>query len=627
MSNPYYVNALSSVPSTLIRGNTGVKAEFSRVQTGFDSVNAAIALCAPLASPAFTGAPTAPTAPLGTNTDQIATMAAVLTAVNTAAGAGLPLQTGNAGRVLTTNGTSASWTVPAFGIRWFDGAWALNAVNYIDEATGPSSAMPSLLTVGPGFGVIRLPHLGGTLTLTTSDGWSIQYGSNGQFLAMPSSRFTAHGTWTMARMIPPFVDTPSASGGYPFPLNNFFPLPVSATQFLVGGFDGTGSAPVVVYAVNPTTGAVGLAQTVVTGANGAPVLMATTGASSFVMFYLGPTGPDACAGNLSGLSITLGTPVSVGGGGYADRPVQLSSGLYVTVSGNGDLRAVTVSGTTVTAGASVNAGNVSPRINVIDSTRFLVGYSDGGGRLSFRIGTVSGTTITLGAVVQTADALNANELLAFLAVDGGWLAASRNAGTTESRWYGVAVSGSTITVSAVAVASGAPIHSSGLVASAWRLHGRDQRPWASEAKGARIGDGVVFQPTIGGNSTRAYLVRLVNGAAVVGNNIDLGATGQFVTDWQTGSETFFVSTSATQRFTRLEVVSGSLTASWQQIIDPPRIILSPTVNTAVVNYSGVWYSWAIGPSTLSTPLCALGNDRALYLNGSPAVTRVYGPIT
>lgn len=625
MPNSFY--NVTGAPSARSFGASSVpRNEFALVEAGFDKISFALAGYAPLASPVFVGLPTAPTAPLGTNTNQLATMAAVLAAVNAAAGADLPLQAGNAGRVLTTNGTSASWTVPAFGIRWFDGAWALNAVNYIDDATSPSSAMPSLLTVGPGFGVIRLP-LGGTLTLTTSDGWSIQC-INGQNLAMPSSRFTAHGTWPLARAIPPFVDTPQASGGYPFPLNGFYPLSVSATQFLVGGFDGTGSAPVVVYAVNPTTGAVGLAQTVVTGGNGSPSLMATTGANSFVMVYLGPGGVDACAGTLSGLSITLGTPVAVGISSESDRGISLSPSLHVVAGGNGNLVAITASGTTVTVGAAVNAGNVSPRINALDSTRFLVCYSDGAGRLCFRIGTVSGTTITLGAVTQTADALNANEVLAFLAVDGGWLAASRNGGTTESRWYGVTVSGSTISVSAVAVASGAPVHSIGLVASAWRLHGRDQRPWASEAKGARIGDGVVFQPTLGGNSSRAYLVRLVGGAAVVGNNIDLGATGQFVTDWQTGSETFFVSTSATQRFTRLEVVSGSLTASWQQIIDPPRIILSPTVNTAVVNYGGTWYAWGsgLGPLNHSTPLCALGNDRALYLNGSPAVTRVYGPI-
>lgn len=58
------------------------------------------------ASPAFTGTPTAPTAAVGTNTTQIATTAFVQ---QTAFNNQLPLQTGNAGKFITTDGTTASW--------------------------------------------------------------------------------------------------------------------------------------------------------------------------------------------------------------------------------------------------------------------------------------------------------------------------------------------------------------------------------------------------------------------------------------------------------------------------------------------------------------------------------------
>lgn len=61
---------------------------------------------APINSPAFTGIPTAPTAPLGTNTNQIATMAALLAQAFATA---LPNQAGNAGKFVTTDGTNASW--------------------------------------------------------------------------------------------------------------------------------------------------------------------------------------------------------------------------------------------------------------------------------------------------------------------------------------------------------------------------------------------------------------------------------------------------------------------------------------------------------------------------------------
>lgn len=62
---------------------------------------------APLVSPALTGVPTAPTAAAGTSTTQIATTAFVTA---TAFSSVLPGQTGNAGKFVTTDGTSASWS-------------------------------------------------------------------------------------------------------------------------------------------------------------------------------------------------------------------------------------------------------------------------------------------------------------------------------------------------------------------------------------------------------------------------------------------------------------------------------------------------------------------------------------
>lgn len=66
------------------------------------------ALKAPLASPSLTGTPTAPTASAGTNTTQIATTAFVSTAISNYDP--LPSQSGQSGKLLTTNGTTTSWT-------------------------------------------------------------------------------------------------------------------------------------------------------------------------------------------------------------------------------------------------------------------------------------------------------------------------------------------------------------------------------------------------------------------------------------------------------------------------------------------------------------------------------------
>lgn len=67
---------------------------------------AALALKADLASPAFTGVPTAPTASVGTNTTQLATTAFVIAEAFAAA---LPSQAGHAGKTIVTDGATASW--------------------------------------------------------------------------------------------------------------------------------------------------------------------------------------------------------------------------------------------------------------------------------------------------------------------------------------------------------------------------------------------------------------------------------------------------------------------------------------------------------------------------------------
>jgi hypothetical protein len=58
-------------------------------------------------SPALTGIPTVPTAAPGTSTAQIASTDFVM---NAAFSVELPAQTGNAGKVVTTDGTNASWS-------------------------------------------------------------------------------------------------------------------------------------------------------------------------------------------------------------------------------------------------------------------------------------------------------------------------------------------------------------------------------------------------------------------------------------------------------------------------------------------------------------------------------------
>lgn len=96
---------------------SAVKATFPNVTGAVTATHTelnSVASKAPLASPAFTGTPTAPTASTGTGTTQLATTAFVGNAILASSGitAILPGQGGNAGKFLTTDGSTASWGSP-----------------------------------------------------------------------------------------------------------------------------------------------------------------------------------------------------------------------------------------------------------------------------------------------------------------------------------------------------------------------------------------------------------------------------------------------------------------------------------------------------------------------------------
>jgi hypothetical protein len=113
------VTGATTLPADTTIG-TLTPTELSYVDGVTSAIQAQIDLKAPLANPALTGTPTAPTASVGTSTTQIATTEFVAA---TAFAAILPAQTGNAGKFITTDGTTASWAPVA-------GAVIFTALNF-----------------------------------------------------------------------------------------------------------------------------------------------------------------------------------------------------------------------------------------------------------------------------------------------------------------------------------------------------------------------------------------------------------------------------------------------------------------------------------------------------------------
>lgn len=111
MTNRYFTNTIDLIDGTKARASD-VEANFSAVDAGFTTVQTEMDAKAPLASPALTGTPTAPTAAPGTSSTQLATTEFV-TAQSFASS--LPAMGGNSGKYIYTDGFSASWQGIIFG--------------------------------------------------------------------------------------------------------------------------------------------------------------------------------------------------------------------------------------------------------------------------------------------------------------------------------------------------------------------------------------------------------------------------------------------------------------------------------------------------------------------------------
>jgi hypothetical protein len=122
----------------------------SAVQTQLDAK-------APTASPTFTGTPAAPTAAAGTNTTQIATMAALNRDIAAAAmSSTTPTVSGDAGKVWGSTGSIGAWIsdLKASVMRFVDGTDATKKVAF--DVSGVTTATTRTLTIPNSDGTIAL---------------------------------------------------------------------------------------------------------------------------------------------------------------------------------------------------------------------------------------------------------------------------------------------------------------------------------------------------------------------------------------------------------------------------------------------------------------------------------------
>jgi hypothetical protein len=411
-------------PSKLVKGSE-IDAELNAISTAIatklDTTTAA-STYAPLASPALTGTPTAPTPATSDDSTKIATTEYVQNvAMNTA----LPGQTGNAGKFVKTDGTNASWAYA--GIATVNSSITTNATvsgSYVYQPVamatmGKSVTLPDATTLSTGGPQYIFKNEGGyPFGVRDSAGTLIMaVAAGGIAYVTLKDNSTAAGSWSVIgdNLEPGLItiDNTFSSTYASTVLAPFVALDSNTSIHFA-----TLSSGFAAFVVDNTGKAVGTPVTVSSTASDLPKAAFKVSSTSAIVFYANGSSYKAVALTVTGTSISVGSAAtspdnnawaqedSVG----APQIAQLASGLYVVSYYQGGAIktvAVVVSGATVTIGTAVNiigSGGVaaSTTTYALTATTALVLYLSGASANytpNAVVVSVSGTTCTVGTPV------------------------------------------------------------------------------------------------------------------------------------------------------------------------------------------------------------------------------------
>lgn len=573
----------------------------SAIQTQIDTK-------APIASPTFTGTPTAPTAATGTSTTQLATTEFV---ANTSFTTNLPAQTGNNGKRLKTNGTNASWDWSGIRIANIAGETLTDAGAYYSIMASASYTLPAL-TGTSSFGLVFPTNATAVPTsVTLSDNWTLTTGAVAGTLRVitPANTESARGLWLGLTMNPPTLATLSAVASV-----TLIGTAQVDTNLVVVLYRTANNTTGTVYAaaLNTNTNTWGAQATIGTWSNSMNAAYSSIFADSTSSFVVGfhkassSYAVYAASINTGTLAITVG---SIASGLPASNPnqplIKLANGLYAaSFSSTTDLYAISVSGTTATCGTGALSGTSGSgaKINRISDTTFLAAYAATGGgtsatrALSVRVCSVSGTTITL----QTASAgsnIYADDLRLLKAYTEGssYILCCKDGTTaTTGNYHGVTVSGTTATLGSIsAQANNLPTNF-------------DDSTYIYKPSEAVIkynGTTMLFGHLAAG----PFAITISGSTLTVGSSGGPATTVNFLTD--TTTQAIFYGVGASN-FDKLSVSGTTITSTWQ-IAATPSVIASDSVNNKTVTYSSTVYAW-----TLPTMAGAITSNKWLYLSGS-----------
>ena len=387
--------ALNVSTSAVLPANTTIgtvsAAEILTLTNVTSDIQAQLDAKAALASPTFTGVPIAPTASVGTNTNQIATMAAIFNQVMTST---LPGQGGNGGKYLTTDGTTASW-----GTLAVNGGASGTTAMVADLTLTSSSSRLQVFTANADTYKIKLPD---ATTMSANKGSPVfvlcnegDYGVRVISDTGNTQGFAGAGQTVAFHL----KDSSTANGAWRASAWGYDP---STLQALYSG-----------TAIDTTA--------IVLNSQGSVVNL-TTDKWILATSINSPTEINVRVVDVSGTTPSLGTSLQIVNAGNKSELLALTAtqGLivYPGVATAGSAKVLDVSGSTITAGAVFvyDSGNTTTaqRVVKLSSTLAVVLYKDNTNVLKIRVLSVSGTTVTGGTVVTLVSAATAFENLVML---------------------------------------------------------------------------------------------------------------------------------------------------------------------------------------------------------------------
>ncbi|MGO4479968.1 hypothetical protein AB4Z32_27420, partial [Massilia sp. 2TAF26] len=295
-------------------------------------------------------------------------------------------------------------------------------------------------------------------------------------------------------------------------------------------------------------------------------------------------------------TITLGASQALSAN-PTDAPIQLTATTYLVSVGaaTNNLFVLSVSGTTISLGTAVtaqSAANAGVRLAPISPTAAIIAYATAGTSptsLTARVVSISGTTLTLNTAAVSATSViqgNTSPFASLFTVSAGAsyiFCATNSTSSSDGSWYGITVSGTTVTIGTVSVQTSV----------LWTRYQRSTfiyRHGTIGAGGSNWLYGALVNSTtvLGLLGTGGSLIAVsISGTTLTfGAVFSSGSPQGILTDITTGLNLY---STGTATYSKLSITGTTISTAYT-LASQALAVFSDSLSDKAVNYGGTWYS-------------------------------------